>query len=319
MMNSQRNGLVLFSGNGNRALSESVSRELGVRLGEAKVDTFSDGEISLSIQENVRGKDVFLIQPTCAPAGDNLLELIIMIDALRRSSAGRITAVVPYYGYARQDRRVRSERVPISAKVMADILERSGIDRVLTVELHSEQIQGFFDIPVDNVYGTKVMKDDIMKVNSDNRLIVSPDVGGVVRSRALAKVLGLSDLAIIDKRRDEANQSEVMNVIGDVEGKECIIVDDIADTAGTLCNAASALKEKGAIKVLAYIVHPVLSGKAIEKISQSKLDQLVVTDTIPLSEEAQACEKIRVITMAPTLAEAIRRVNNEESISAMFL
>ena len=319
MMNSQRNGLVLFSGNGNRALSESVSRELGVRLGEAKVDTFSDGEISISIQENVRGKDVFLIQPTCAPAGDNLLELIIMIDALRRSSAGRITAVLPYYGYARQDRRVRSERVPISAKVMADILERSGIDRVLTVELHSEQIQGFFDIPVDNVYGTKVMKDDIMKVNSDNRLVVSPDVGGVVRSRALAKVLGLSDLAIIDKRRDEANQSEVMNVIGDVEGKECIIVDDIADTAGTLCNAASALKEKGAIKVLAYIVHPVLSGKAIEKISQSMLDQLVVTDTIPLSEEAQACEKIRVITMAPTLAEAIRRVNNEESISAMFL
>ena len=319
MMNSQRNGLVLFSGNGNRALSESVSRELGVRLGEAKVDTFSDGEISISIQENVRGKDVFLIQPTCAPAGDNLLELIIMIDALRRSSAGRITAVVPYYGYARQDRRVRSERVPISAKVMADILERSGIDRVLTVELHSEQIQGFFDIPVDNVYGTKVMKDDIMKVDSDNRLVVSPDVGGVVRSRALAKVLGLSDLAIIDKRRDEANQSEVMNVIGDVEGKECIIVDDIADTAGTLCNAASALKEKGAIKVLAYIVHPVLSGKAIEKISQSMLDQLVVTDTIPLSEEAQACEKIRVITMAPTLAEAIRRVNNEESISAMFL
>jgi ribose-phosphate pyrophosphokinase len=319
MMNSQRNGLVLFSGNGNRALSESVSRELGVRLGEAKVDTFSDGEISISIQENVRGKDVFLIQPTCAPAGDNLLELIIMIDALRRSSAGRITAVVPYYGYARQDRRVRSERVPISAKVMADILERSGIDRVLTVELHSEQIQGFFDIPVDNVYGTKVMKDDIMKVNSDNRLVVSPDVGGVVRSRALAKVLGLSDLAIIDKRRDEANQSEVMNVIGDVEGKECIIVDDIADTAGTLCNAASALKEKGAMKVLAYIVHPVLSGKAIEKISQSMLDQLVVTDTIPLSEEAQACEKIRVITMAPTLAEAIRRVNNEESISAMFL
>ena len=319
MMNSQRNGLVLFSGNGNRALSESVSRELGVRLGEAKVDTFSDGEISISIQENVRGKDVFLIQPTCAPAGDNLLELIIMIDALRRSSAGRITAVVPYYGYARQDRRVRSERVPISAKVMADILERSGIDRVLTVELHSEQIQGFFDIPVDNVYGTKVMKDDIMKVNSDNRLVVSPDVGGVVRSRALAKVLGLSDLAIIDKRRDEANQSEVMNVIGDVEGKECIIVDDIADTAGTLCNAASALKEKGAIKVLAYIVHPVLSGKAIEKISQSMLDQLVVTDTIPLSEEARACEKIRVITMAPTLAEAIRRVNNEESISAMFL
>ena len=319
MISSQRNGLVLFSGNGNRALSEAISKELGTRLGQAKVDTFSDGEISISIQENVRGKDVFLIQPTCAPAGDNLLELIIMVDALKRSSAGRITAVVPYYGYARQDRRVRSERVPISAKVMADIIERSGIDRVLTVELHSEQIQGFFDIPVDNVYGTKVMRDDIMRTSSENKLVVSPDVGGVVRSRALAKVLGLSDLAIIDKRRDEANQSEVMNVIGDVENKDCIIVDDIADTAGTLCNAASALKEKGASKVYAYIVHPVLSGNAIEKISKSKLDQLVVTDTIPLSEEAQACKKIRIITMAPTLAEAIRRVNNEESISAMFL
>ena len=319
MMNSQRNGLVLFSGNGNKGLSEAISKELGISLGEAKVDTFSDGEISIGIQENVRGKDVFLIQPTCAPAGDNLLELIIMVDALKRSSAGRITAVVPYYGYARQDRRVRSERVPISAKVMADILERSGIDRVLTVELHSEQIQGFFDIPVDNVYGTKVMRDDIMKMNSNKQLVVSPDVGGVVRSRALAKVLGLSDLAIIDKRRDEANQSEVMNVIGDVENKDCIIVDDIADTAGTLCNAASALKENGANKVYAYIVHPVLSGNAIEKISKSKLDQLVVTDTIPLSEEAQDCKKIRIITMAPTLAEAIRRVNNEESISAMFL
>ena len=319
MMNSQRNGLVLFSGNGNKGLSEEISKELGIRLGQAKVDTFSDGEISIGIQENVRGKDVFLIQPTCAPAGDNLLELIIMVDALKRSSAGRITAVVPYYGYARQDRRVRSERVPISAKVMADILERSGIDRVLTVELHSEQIQGFFDIPVDNVYGTKVMRDDIIKMNSDNQLVVSPDVGGVVRSRARAKVLGLSDLAIIDKRRDEANQSEVMNVIGDVKNKDCIIVDDIADTAGTLCNAASALKENGATKVYAYIVHPVLSGNAIEKISKSKLDQLVVTDTIPLSEEAQACKKIRIITMAPTLAEAIRRVNNEESISAMFL
>jgi ribose-phosphate pyrophosphokinase len=319
MMNSQRNGLVLFSGNGNRALSEAISKELGMKLGQAKVDTFSDGEISIGIQENVRGKDVFLIQPTCAPAGDNLLELIIMVDALKRSSAGRITAVIPYYGYGRQDRRVRSERVPISAKVMADILERSGIDRVLTVELHSEQIQGFFDIPVDNVYGTKVMRDDILKMNLDKQLVVSPDVGGVVRSRALAKVLGLSDLAIIDKRRDEANKSEIMNVIGEVKNKDCIIIDDIADTAGTLCNAASALKGKGASKVYAYIVHPVLSGNAIEKISQSMLDQLVVTDTIPLSEEAQACKKIRVITMAPTLAEAIRRVSNEESISAMFL
>ena len=319
MINSSRSGLVLFSGNGNPALSQEISKQLGVKLGQANVTTFSDGEISISIDENVRGKDVFLIQPTCAPASDNLLELIIMVDALRRSSAGRITAVIPYYGYARQDRRVRSERVPISAKVMADILERSGIDRVLTVELHSEQIQGFFDIPVDNVYGTKVMRDDILRNNSKNNLVVSPDVGGVVRSRALAKVLGLSDLAIIDKRRDEANKSEVMNVIGEVAGKDCIIVDDIADTAGTLCNAADALKEQGASKVYAYIVHPVLSGQAIEKISQSKLDQLVVTDTIPLSEEAQSCKKIRIVTMAPTLAEAIRRVNNEESISAMFL
>ena len=318
-MNSQRNGLVLFSGSGNKPLSEAISKQLRTPLGEAKVTRFSDGEISIDIQENVRGMDVFLIQPTCAPANDNLIELIVMVDAIRRSSAGRITAVIPYYGYGRQDRRVRSERMPISAKVMADILERSGIDKVLTVELHSEQIQGFFHIPVDNVYGTKIFHDDIIKLNLNNKLIVSPDVGGVVRSRALAKVLGLSDLAIIDKRRDEANKSEVMNVIGDVTDKDCIIVDDIVDTAGTLCNAAKALKKNGASKVLAYSVHPVLSGKAIQKISQSKLDQLIVTDTIPLSDSAKACEKIRTISLAPTLAEAIRRINNEESISAMFL
>ena len=271
MINSSRSGLVLFSGNGNPDLSNEIAKQLGVRLGQANVTTFSDGEISISIEENVRGKDVFLIQPTCAPAGDNLLELIIMVDALRRSSAGRITAVIPYYGYARQDRRVRSERVPISAKVMADILERSGIDRVLTVELHSEQIQGFFDIPVDNVYGTKVMRDDIMKNNSKNNLVVSPDVGGVVRSRALAKVLGLSDLAIIDKRRDEANKSEVMNVIGEVNGKDCIIVDDIADTAGTLCNAADALKEQGASKVYAYIVHLCFQVTQLKKFRNQSL------------------------------------------------
>lgn len=318
-MNSQRNGLVLFSGSGNKPLSEAISKQLRTPLGEAKVTRFSDGEISIDIQENVRGMDVFLIQPTCAPANDNLIELIVMVDAIRRSSAGRITAVIPYYGYGRQDRRVRSERMPISAKVMADIIERSGIDKVLTVELHSEQIQGFFHIPVDNVYGTKIFHDDIIKLNLNNKLIVSPDVGGVVRSRALAKVLGLSDLAIIDKRRDEANKSEVMNVIGDVTDKDCIIVDDIVDTAGTLCNAAKALKKNGASKVLAYSVHPVLSGKAIQKISQSKLDQLIVTDTIPLSDSAKACEKIRTISLAPTLAEAIRRINNEESISAMFL
>ena len=318
-MNSQRNGLVLFSGSGNKPLSEAISKQLRTPLGEAKVTRFSDGEISIDIQENVRGMDVFLIQPTCAPANDNLIELIVMVDAIRRSSAGRITAVIPYYGYGRQDRRVRSERMPISAKVMADIIERSGIDKVLTVELHSEQIQGFFHIPVDNVYGTKIFHDDIIKLNLNNKLIVSPDVGGVVRSRALAKVLGLSDLAIIDKRRDEANKSEVMNVIGDVTDKDCIIVDDIVDTAGTLSNAANALKKNGASKVLAYSVHPVLSGKAIQKISQSKLDQLIVTDTIPLSDSAKACEKIRTISLAPTLAEAIRRINNEESISAMFL
>jgi len=318
-MRSKKTGLVLFTGNGNISLSKAIAKELNLQLGQSKVDRFSDGEISVKIEENVRGMDVFLIQPTCAPTHENLMELVIMVDALRRSSASRITAVVPYYGYARQDRRVRSERVPISAKVIADILERSGIDRVLTVELHSEQIQGFFDIPVDNVYGTRIMHDDIVKQKLKNLLIVSPDVGGVVRSRALAKVLGLSDLAIIDKRRDESNKSKVMNVIGEVKNKECILVDDIADTAGTLCNAASALKKKGAEKVFAYIVHPVLSGKAIQKISKSKLDQLIVTDTIPLSESAKACKKIRVISLAPTLAEAIRRVNKEESISAMFL
>ena len=309
----------IITGNANPKLATEIAEHCFATLVPANISTFADGESSVEFLENIRGEDVFIVQSTCTPVNDSLMELMIMIDAAKRSSASRITAVLPYYGYARQDRRVRSERVPISAKVVADILERSGIDRVLTVELHSEQIQGFFDIPVDNVYGTKVMRDDIQKLNSDKHLIVSPDVGGVVRSRALGKVLGLSDLAIIDKRRDEANQSEVMNVIGEVKDKDCIIVDDIADTAGTLCNAADALKEQGASKVFAYIVHPVLSGEAIEKISQSKLDQLVVTDTIPLSEEARECEKIRIITMAPTLAEAIRRVNNEESISAMFL
>ena len=318
-MHSRRPGLVLFSGNGNRSLSEAISKKLSLKLGDSKVERFSDGEISVKIEENVRGMDVFLIQPTSPPAHENLMELVIMVDALKRSSASRITAVIPYYGYARQDRRVRSERVPISAKVVADILERSGIDRVLTVELHSEQIQGFFDIPVDNVYGTRIIHDDIIKQKLNDILIVSPDVGGVVRSRALAKVLDLSDLAIIDKRRDGDNQSEVMNVIGEVKGKDCVLVDDMVDSAGTLCNAAKALKERGARKVYAYIVHPVLSGDAIKKINKSKLDQLVVTDTIPLSDSAKACKKIRVISLAPTLAEAIRRVNNEESISAMFL
>ena len=318
-MQQSRSGLMLFSGNGNIDLAQKISKELRTTLGKAKVGQFSDGEITVQIEENVRGMDVFLIQPTCSPANDNLMELIIMVDAIRRSSAARITAVIPYYGYARQDRRVRSERVPISAKVTADMLQRSGIDRVLTLELHSEQIQGFFDIPVDNVYGTRALRDDIEKQDLKDPLIVSPDVGGVVRSRALAKSLNLTDLAIIDKRRDAANDSEVMNVIGEVEEKDCIIVDDIVDTAGTLCNAANALKDKGANQVQAYAVHPVLSGEAIEKINKSMLDQLVVTDTIPLSESALTSEKIRNISMASTLAEAIRRVNNEESISAMFI
>ena len=317
-MNNQTKELVIFSGNANKGLSDAICKELSKDLGDAEVGTFSDGEVSVKINENVRGKDVYLIQPTCNPTHKNLIELILIVDALRWSSAGRITAVIPYFGYARQDRRVRSERVPISAKVIADILERSGIDRVLTVELHSEQIQGFFDIPVDNIYGTKVMVDDIKNQSFSDLLVVSPDVGGVVRSRALAKALELSDLAIIDKRRDEANKSEVMNVIGEVADKDCLIVDDMADTCGTLCNAAKALKEKGAKTVTAYITHPVLSGNAIEKINASTLDQLVVTDTIPLSKEAEDCEKIRIMTLAPTLAEAIRRINKEQSISAMM-
>ena len=317
-MNNQTKELVIFSGNANRGLSDAICKELVKDLGDADVGTFSDGEVSVKINENVRGKDVYLIQPTCSPTHKNLIELILMVDALRWSSAGRITAVIPYFGYARQDRRVSSERVPISAKVIADILERSGIDRVLTVELHSEQIQGFFDIPVDNIYGTKVMVDDINNQSFSDLLVVSPDVGGVVRSRALAKALDLSDLAIIDKRRDEANKSEVMNVIGEVAEKDCLIVDDMADTCGTLCNAAQALKEKGAKTVTAYITHPVLSGNAIEKINESTLDQLVVTDTIPLSEQAENCERIRIMSLAPTLAEAIRRINKEQSISAMM-
>ena len=308
----------ILSGTSNLKLSKDIAKKLKLKLVNTNIRRFADGEIYIEINENIRGNSVFVIQSTSNPANDNLMELLLVVDALKRSSAKNVTAVIPYFGYARQDRKV-APRTSISAKVVANLITNAGASRVVTVDLHAGQIQGFFDIPVDNVYGTKVMRDDILKNNSKNNLVVSPDVGGVVRSRALAKVLGLSDLAIIDKRRDEANKSEVMNVIGDVAGKNCIIVDDIADTAGTLCNAADALKDQGASKVFAYIVHPVLSGQAIEKISQSKLDQLVVTDTIPLSEEAQSCKKIRVVTMAPTLAEAIRRVNNEESISAMFL
>ena len=313
------NNLVLFSGNSNLELASKVAKKLNISLGKALVDKFSDNELNIRVDEHVRGKDVFILQSTCFPANDNLMELIILIDALRRSSASRITAVIPYFGYARQDRRVRSERVPISAKLVADMLQSAGADRILTIELHSDQIQGFFNIPVDNVYGTKVLHNHIVKSSYKNQIIVSPDVGGVVRARALAKLLDDADLAIIDKRREKENSSQVMNVIGDVKGKTCILVDDIIDTAGTICNAADALKEGGANKVVSYATHAVLSGPAIERISNSKLDELIVTDTIPLSEKASKLDKIKIISMDDTLSEAINRVNKEESISAMFL
>ncbi len=310
--------LMVFTGNANVDLARKVADTLNIPLGDATVGKFSDGEVMVEINENVRGRDVFIIQPTCQPTNDNLMELVVMADALRRASAGRITAVIPYYGYARQDRRPRSSRVPISAKVVADILTGVGINRVLTVDLHADQIQGFFHIPVDNAYATPVMLDDIERKQLDDFVVVSPDVGGVVRARAFAKRLNDADLAIIDKRRPQANVAQVMHIIGDVEGKTCILIDDIVDTAGTLCKAANALKEQGATRVLAYITHPVLSGPAIENIENSVLDELVVTDTIPLSDSAKKCAKIRQLTLAGLLAESIRRVCNEESISAMF-
>jgi len=310
--------LKIFSGNAHPTLARRVVDRLRIELGVATVGMFSDGEISVEMEENVRGKDVFIIQPTCAPTNDNLMEVIVMADCLHRSSAHRITAVIPYFGYARQDRRVRSARVPITAKVVANMLECAGIDRVLTVDLHSDQIQGFFNIPVDNIYGTPVLVADMRRQNYENLMVVSPDVGGVVRARALAKQLDDADLAIIDKRRAKANESQVMHIIGDVAGRTCLLVDDMVDTAGTLCKAADALKENGAIKVIGYCTHPVLSGNALENIENSSLDELVVTDTIPLSEEAEKVEKIRQLGMAEELAESIRRVSNEESVSAMF-
>lgn len=310
--------LMVFTGNANPTLAEKVVEQLHLPLGDADVGQFSDGEVAVEINENVRGADVFIIQSTCQPTNDNLMELIVMIDAMRRASAGRITAVVPYFGYARQDRRVRSSRVPISAKVVADMMTGVGVDRVLTVDLHAEQIQGFFGVPVDNVYGSPVLLDDINVQNHDNMVVVSPDIGGVVRARAIAKQLDDCDLAIIDKRRPQANEAQVMHIIGEVEGRTCVIVDDMVDTAGTLCKAAEALKENGAAKVVAYCTHPVLSGKAMENLRNSQLDELVVTDTIPLTEEAQSIGKIRVLTMANLLAESVRRVSNEESISALF-
>ena len=311
------NNLMVFSGNANPALADAIAKHIGLPLGYASISKFSDGEISVELNENVRGKDVFVIQPTCAPTNDSIMELLLMADALHRASANRITAVIPYFGYARQDRRVRSARVAISAKVVADMIGAVGVNRVLTVDLHAEQIQGFFSIPVDNVYGSPVLTDDIERQNYENLIVVSPDIGGVVRARAVAKKLNV-DLAIIDKRRPAANVAQVMHIIGDVAGRTCLIVDDMVDTAGTLCKAADALKEHGATRVVAYSTHPVLSGPAIKNIKNSNLDSLVVTDTIPLSEEAKNCGRIRQLSMAKLLAESIRRVSNEESISAMF-
>lgn len=309
--------MMVFTGNANPDLARRVVRQLHIPLGDASVGRFSDGEVAVELNENVRGKDVFIIQSTCAPTNDNLMELVVMADALRRSSASRITAVIPYFGYARQDRRPRSARVPISAKVVADMLDVVGVDRVLTVDLHADQIQGFFDIPVDNIYGSPVLVDDLIAQRYENLMIVSPDIGGVVRARAVAKQMSV-DLAIIDKRRPKANQSEVMHIIGDVENRNCILVDDMVDTAGTLCHAAKALKDHGAAKVFAYCTHPILSGKAIDNIAGSALDELVVTNTIPLSPAAAQCDRIRQLDMAPIVAEAMRRISNEESISAMF-
>ena len=310
--------MMIFSGNANPYLAESVADHLHMRLGQAKINRFSDGEINIEVLENVRGMDVFILQPTCFPTNDNLMELILLADALRRSSALRITAVVPYYGYARQDRRIYSARVPISAKVAADMMQAVGIDRLLTVDLHADQIQGFFSIPVDNVYGSGVLIKDILAHDFHNLVVVSPDVGGVVRARAIAKRLNDTDLAIIDKRRPNANEAKIMHLIGDVKDRDCILIDDIVDTAGTLCKAADALKAQGARQVCAYCIHPVLSGEAVDNIKQSKLDSLVVTDTIPLSNAALSCAKIRQLSLAGTLSEAIRRVSNEESISSMY-
>ncbi|MDY2889995.1 MAG: ribose-phosphate pyrophosphokinase [Succinivibrio sp.] len=308
----------LFAGNAVPDLAKKIAARLYTRLGDATVDTFSDGEIHVQINENVRGDDVFIIQSTCAPTNDNLMELIVMIDAVRRASAGRITAVIPYFGYARQDRRLRSARVPISAKVVADFLSAVGVDRVLTVDLHAEQIQGFFDVPVDNCFSSQIFVDDMLTLNLERPCVVSPDMGGVVRARAIAKLLNNADIAIIDKRRPRPNVSEVMNLIGEVKDRDCIIVDDIADTAGTLCKAAAALKDRGAKSVYAYVTHPVLSGPAYDNISKSVIDQMVVTDTIPATAQFSALKNFRQVTLAPMLAEAIRRINNEESISAMF-
>mgnify|MGYP000996465106 FL=1 len=309
--------LMVFTGNANPKLAADVVRRLGMSLGSATVGRFSDGEVNVELLENVRGKDVFVLQPTCVPTNDNIMELLIMVDALKRASAGRITAAIPYFGYARQDRRPRSARVPITAKLVANMLQAAGVQRVLTVDLHADQIQGFFDIPVDNIYAAPVLLDHLEKQKYEDLMVVSPDVGGVVRARAFAKRLEC-DLAIIDKRRPKANVSEVMNIIGEVEGRTCVIMDDIVDTAGTLCKAAQALKENGAKRVMAYCTHAVLSGPAISRINESDLDELVVTDTIPLSDEARACSRIRSVSIAALLADTMLRISNEESVSSLF-
>ena len=311
--------LMVFTGNANPELAKKMVQYLDMPLGIASVSEFSDGEISVEIGENVRGKDVFIVQPTCAPTNDNLMELMVMIDAIKRASSERVTAVIPYYGYARQDRRVRSQRVPITAKVVANMLTSVGVDRVLTIDLHADQIQGFFECLVDNVYASPILMGDIWKQKYPDMIVVSPDVGGVVRARAIAKQLDDADLAIIDKRRPQANQAQVMNIIGEVEGKTCIIVDDMVDTAGTLCKAADALKDRGAKGVFAYCTHPVLSGKAIENVENSTMNELVVTDTIPLSAEAAACTRIRQVSVAGLLAETIRRIHSEESVSSLYM
>jgi ribose-phosphate pyrophosphokinase len=312
-------GMMIFSGNANRPLAEDIAARLNTSLGKVAVDHFSDGETRVEVMDNVRGRDVFIIQPTSTPVNEHLMELMVMIDAMRRASAARVTAVIPYYGYSRQDRKPRSARVPITAKVVANMLASVHLDRLLTVDLHADQIQGFFDIAIDNVYASPILLADAWQQSYPNLLVVSPDVGGVVRARALAKRLGDADLAIIDKRRPKANQSEVMNIIGEVEGMNCVIVDDLVDTAGTLCKAAAALMDAGAESVAAYCTHPVLSGKAIENISGSVLNELVVTNTIKLSDEAKQCKNIRQVSIATMLAETIRRIHDEESVSEMYI
>lgn len=313
------NRIMVFTGNANKVLARDIAQHLNITLGRSIVEKFSDGEIMVEIGENVRGKEVFVIQSTCAPTNDHVMELMVMIDALKRACASRITAIIPYYGYARQDRRPRSARVPITSKLVAKMIETAGAHHVLTVDLHADQIQGFFDIPVDNVYASPLLLSDIWQRKTENLMIVSPDVGGVVRARALAKRLDDADLAIIDKRRPKPNESQVMNIIGDVSGRECVIVDDLVDTAGTLCLAAKALKDSGALSVKAYCTHPVLSGKAIENISASVLDELVVTDTIPLRENAANCKKIRQLGVAEMLAETIRRMVEGDSVSSLYV